>query len=256
MKNDPVYLVHQADQVGRAYPRADVVPNPMQQPPAVPPSTLNPQPSTVWSPPDWDSPYWRPAQTLEIAHFRPESSDHRPRTSARLLYDAKAVTGIFRVQDQYVRSLRTDYQSEVWKDSCVEFFVQPKPRAGYFNFEFNCGGAFLCYHIDDPERTPDGFKKFEKIPAELGQTIRVKSSLPRKIEKEISEPVVWTLSFRIPFSLVENVLGPLGSPQGQTWRANFFKCAEEVSHPHWASWAPVDEFNFHRPHCFGTIRLV
>jgi hypothetical protein len=32
--------------------------------------------------------------------------------------------------------------------------------------------------------------------------------------------------------------------------------AEENSHPHWAAWAPVDEFNFHLPRCFGELRFA
>jgi hypothetical protein len=54
-------------------------------------------------------------------------------------------------------------QDPVWKDSRVEFFAQPMPERGYFNFEFNCGGAFLCYHITNPERTTEGFKGFVKV---------------------------------------------------------------------------------------------
>src|SRR5438034_8518546 len=106
--------------------------------------------------PDWQSAFWDGAETLEINHFLPESSDHRPRTLARLLYDPAGIHGLFQVQDQYVRCVRTQYGSEVWKDSCVEFFVLPRHDRGYFNFEFNCGGTFLCCYIVNPERTADG----------------------------------------------------------------------------------------------------
>jgi len=66
---------------------------------------------------------------------------------------------------------------------------------------------------------------------------------------------VWTLRFYIPFAVFENYVGPLGEVAGQSWRGNFFKCAEDCSHPHWAAWSPVDEFNFHLPRCFGTLRF-
>jgi hypothetical protein len=206
--------------------------------------------------PDWTDPIWQQAETLKVEHFRPEGSDHHPDTSARLLYDAKGIYGIFQVRDRYVRCVRTQYHDPVWKDSCVEFFAQPRPDRGYFNFEFNCGGAFLCSYITNPERMPEGFKEFIKVPASIGQTIRVKSSLPQRVEPEITTPVVWALSFWIPLALFEHYLGPLGALPGQVWRGNFFKCAEENSHPHWASWSPVDEFNFHRPNCFGSLRLA
>jgi hypothetical protein len=190
--------------------------------------------------PDWQHPSWSQAETLQIIHFRPEGSDHRPVTSARLLCDPTGIHGIFHVEDRYVRCVRANYFAEVWKDSCVEFFAEPKPGRGYFNFEFNCGGAF---------------KEFTKMPAGLGKTIQVRSSLPAIVEPEIQTPVAWTLRFFIPFTLFQHYIGPLGPIGGQVWRGNFYKCAEEVSHPHWASWSPVDKFDFHRPNCFGTIEF-
>lgn len=185
--------------------------------------------------PDWEAPAWAAAETLEINHFRPESSAHHPQTRARLLYEPCGVHGIFQVHDHYVRCVRTRYHEEIWKDSCVEFFAQPKPDRGYLNFEFNCGGAFLCSHIVNPERAPGGFKEFTKVPAALGQTIQVRSSLPGRTEPELPGPVVWTLRFFIPFALLEHYVGPLGPIPGQVWRANFYKCADETSHPHWAA---------------------
>ena len=217
------------------------------------PARFTPHPPALDN--DWDGAAWADATTLAVSHFRPESSTHRPRTLARLLHSPAGLSGIFRVEDRFVRSVHTEYLSEVWKDSCVEFFAQPRPGRGYFNFEFNAGGAHLCSYIVDPERTPEGFKEFTRLPAELGRTVAVRSSLPRVIEPERVEPVTWTLQFFIPFALFEHYIGPLGPLAGQTWRGNFFKCAEEVSHPHWAAWSPVDAFNFHLPHCFGEIRF-
>jgi hypothetical protein len=49
---------------------------------------------------------------------------------------------------------------------------------------------------------------------------------------------------------------PLGPMSSQSWRDNFYKCGDQTSHPHWASWSPVDDLNFHLPRCFGTICFV
>jgi len=201
----------------------------------------------------WDDAAWKAAETAELNGFRPESSAHRPRTSGRLLYNARGLRGIFQVNDQFVRSIRTGYMDEVWKDNCVEIFLQPKPDAGYFNLEINAGGAHLCCYIEDPERVPGGFKKFTRLPAEIGQGIEVRSSLPKVVDPEIVEPVTWQLNFFAPFLVFEHYTGALGEVRGQRWRGNFYKCGDEGSHPHWASWAPVDVFNFHTPRCFGGI---
>lgn len=205
---------------------------------------------------DWPGPAWAQAETLEVAHFRPESSDHRPQTRARMLYDADGLYGIFAVADRYVRCTRTAYLSSVYRDSCVEFFVQPVVERGYFNFEFNCGGAMLCSHVVDPTRTADGLADCTRLPEADGVQVRIYHSLPPIVEPEIVDPIAWVLEFSIPFSLLSGYVGPIGDVGNQVWRANFYKCAEDNSHPHWASWSPVDELNFHLPRCFGTLRFA
>lgn len=204
---------------------------------------------------DWSETAWVRANTLEIANFRTESSDHRPRTQARLVYDERGLYGIFRVQDQYVRCAHIGYMAPTYLDSCVELFLQPKAGKGYLNFEFSCGGSLLCYHIVDPTRIPGGFRDFTPFPeADLSQ-VAIYHSLPSRVEPEIAEPMEWRLEYFIPFSLLEKWIGPLGLMYDQQWRANLYKCGDETSHPHWASWAPVDELNFHLPRCFGTIQF-
>ncbi|HEU5123287.1 MAG TPA: carbohydrate-binding family 9-like protein [Verrucomicrobiae bacterium] len=202
---------------------------------------------------DWNDSFWRRAAVAQIDNFRPESSDHAPMTEVRLIASNDGLNGIFRVQDRYVRCIRSRYFDDVWKDSCVEFFVQPEPGGGYFNFEFNCGGAFLVCYVTDPTLVNGKFARAEKLPVELGQKIRVKSSLPSIVDPELTDPTVWTLQFFIPFAVLQHYTGIFSIQAGERWRGNFFKCATEVSHPHWASWSPVDEFNFHLPRCFGDL---
>ena len=204
----------------------------------------------------WDGSPWRQADTLEIAHFRAEGSDHRPRTSVRLLYNNEGIFGIFRVEDRYVRCIRTKYGEAVYKDSCVEFFVRPKPDKGYFNFEFNCGGTLLCSYITDPEIIHDGFREYVLIPETEAQVIEIHHSMPQVVDPEIAEPAGWTLEFFIPFGLIGQYTGSLGDVTGQEWKANFYKCGDGTSHPHWASWQPLPEKNFHLPKCFGSIRFA
>jgi len=124
--------------------------------------------------------------------------------------------------------VRTEYGSEVWKDSCVEFFVEPKAGRGYFNFEFNCGGAFLVNQIVDPTRTPDGFKNFTRLPKTIAGQVEVRASLPHLVEPEIAQPTNWTLEFHIPFGVFEKYLGPLGEVAGQSWRGIFLNVRKKT----------------------------
>jgi hypothetical protein len=204
----------------------------------------------------WDDPAWAVAEPLEVAHFRPEGTDHRPRTRARLLHDGERLRGLFRVEDRHVRSVHTRFGEPVYQDSCVEIFLQPKEGRGYLNFEMNAGGTLLASHVIDHRRTPEGFAAFTRLTGEDGRQVAVRSSLPPLVEPEIDGAVDWQLAFSIPLALLETYVGPIGPLPGQAWRANLYKCGDRTSHPHWASWSPVDALNFHLPHCFGTLRFL
>jgi hypothetical protein len=204
----------------------------------------------------WDGEAWKNLPALKVSRYRPESSTHQPDTQCKLLYDCDCIYGIFRVKDRNVRCVHEEFQSEVYKDSCVEFFVQPKDTGGYFNFEFNCGGAMLASYVTDPTRIGGRIREF--TPLTPGDDVQVKrySSLPSIVEPETAEPIVWFLGFSIPFAVLEKYAGKLTIDSGQVWRANFYKCGSETSMPHWASWTPLSELNFHLPANFGKIQFA
>lgn len=208
---------------------------------------------------------WAGAAVLPISHFHPRSSDHRPATVLRLLYeeggvdrqDAARIRGLFTVADRYVRSVHTDYDSDTYKDSCVELFVQPDGAAGYFAIEFNCGGALSLRYIEDATRTANRFAKWCMVDADLASAIRVAHSMPRIVEPEIASPTDWWVEFSWPVAVMTPYSGTTGPLGGRRWRANAFKCGDATSHPHWATWAPIgDALNFHQPQFFGTIEFT
>ena len=203
----------------------------------------------------WDDAVWHNVPALEVSCFRQEGSAHRPLTKCKLLCDSERLYGIFRVDDQYVRCVNTGFQADVYKDSCVEIFLQPKSTGGYFNFEFNCGGAMLASYVTDPARVNGRVKQCTPLsPADDRQILRY-HNLPGLVEPEITTKQIWFLEFSIPFTVMEKYTGQLRDISGQTWRGNFYKCGNETSHPHWGAWSPVTELNFHLPESFGTIQL-
>jgi Carbohydrate-binding family 9 len=202
----------------------------------------------------WDGPAWSRAKTLTVSRFHPRGSAHRPATQTRLLHDNHALAIIFRVDDRYVLARGTKYQSPTHRESCVEFFARPRADCGYFNFEWNAIGTLLLWYIDRPRR-PDGtFEEYVEVPEDLARTIAVGASLMEPIRDEHPGPLVWTVSARVPLALFEAFTGPLGTLSGQEWRANFYKCADGSSHPHWGYWADIGErLDFHQPDRFGEI---
>jgi hypothetical protein len=212
---------------------------------------------------NWSGGAWASAEPVLVDHFHPSSSDHRPKTEVKILYDAAHLYVFFRVNDRYVRAVAEHFQGPVWADSCAEVFLRPREDGGYFNFEMNCGGTLLLYYIEDPRRTEEGFAKFTPVAAEKVAGMRIYHSLPARVDPEIDEPVEWCLEYSIPLSIFEAYLGEVvdpsshpAHPAGGRWRGNFYKCGDETSHPHWASWSPIgEELNFHCPEHFGILEF-
>lgn len=174
-----------------------------------------------------------------------------------MLCDDEALYLRFGVQDRYVLTTRTEYNSDVCKDACVEFFTQPKPDRGYLNFEMNSAGTLHLGYHELPEEGPGRAPVHLPVEESLAKRIQIQSSLPHLVPDEIAEPVEWSLAMRIPLSVIEELVGTLTPLAGSVWRANFYKCASQCSHPHWASWAPIGEkLDFHQPEFFADLRFA
>jgi hypothetical protein len=201
-----------------------------------------------------DDPMWQHADELEVSHFHPRSSNHRPCTLARVLYDAANLFVRFDVDDRYVVSQATQCQDSVCFDSCVEFFFRPKRHLGYFNVEINCGGTFLFHYNQDLRQASTPLIEHVPINPERAKQLTISRSMPSIVFPERPEPTRWQVACRIPLSVLEPYVGALGNRTDWHWDANFFKCADHSSHPHWASWSPMGEaLNFHQPRYFQPV---
>jgi hypothetical protein len=69
----------------------------------------------------------------------------------------------------------------------------------------------------------------------------------------VRETTTWTLEFAVPFSVLMSYTGTFGALGGAKWLGNLYKCGDKTSHPHWLSWVPVSELNFHLPTCFKPL---
>ena len=199
----------------------------------------------------WDGPAWAAVPVVEVDHFHAEGQDHCPRTQAKMVHDDAGVYVIFQVQDQYVRCVETKRQGPVCRDSCVEFFVEPVPGRGYFNFEINCGGTLLLHY----NAQPAGVHYAPKLlnGEDLDQ-VRIYHSMPRVVEPELHGPVTWRIEFFAPYELFEACAGPARPEAGTVWRGNFYKCGDETSHPHWGMWNPIPgPLGFHRTEYFAPL---
>ena len=202
---------------------------------------------------DWEIDPWNGIDPIIISKHMGSLTEHSPNTLVKVAYDANAIYVKFRVEDRYVKAVHQNNQDPVYKDSCVEFFFTPGNDVGkgYFNLEMNCGGAMLFHHQVVPRKGAVPISD-----TDIGE-IEVSASLPRKVDPEIAEETTWTVSYRIPFSILKKYHNFEDPKPGSIWRANFYKCGDETSHPHWLTWAPIDypRPDFHRPEFFGELHF-
>ena len=202
---------------------------------------------------DWNNAAWKDIEPLDIKNHIFSEPEHKPKTQAKIIYDNRSIHVIFRVKDKYIRAVAKKYHDKVCNDSCVEFFFSPSSNLslGYFNMEINCGGVILFkYRLAKND-------DFIFISESDCDKIYIFHSEPKIVEPEKQTPTTWTLQCRIPFEVLENYCSIQKPAPGISWRANFYKCGDNTSHPHWLTWSKIDLPNptFHEPDFFGSLQF-
>lgn len=200
---------------------------------------------------EWDKSPWTSIQGIHIENQMGDDPKFRPKTQVKMTYDTEHIYVIFVVKDRFVRSVIQDYNGPVYGDACVEFFFSPDTQQPlkYFNLEVNCGGTPLMNYVTKPRE-----EIYKLAPQEIEQ-IEIAHSMPKVVDPEIITPVNWTIEYRIPLALLEQVVKIDRPGPGIIWRANFYKTANTSSNPHYLTWSYVEfpKPNFHLPEYFGKI---
>jgi len=202
---------------------------------------------------DWNKKPWSETKAEKITNYMGDKPSHFPDAQFKVRYDSKNIYVIFQVKDQYVKAKAKKLQGKIWEDSCVEFFFTPGPdiSRGYFNLETNCKGIFL---LGCTQNFPG---KRGSVDLSDCKRITVAHSFQKDVETEISEPTTWYIEYAIPFEMLNKYIKVDQPSKGVRWRANFFKCGDETSHPHWLTWNKViyPKPKFHLPQYFGLLEF-
>ncbi len=152
----------------------------------------------------------------------------------------------YTVIGEELRAINTlDFES-VWEDSCVEFFMQREGDKTYRNFECNVLGAMISSVHETRE-------KGEPQTDQMSSIYR-HSTINHRYEngRQVSD---WSVFIEIPKKAMGFKDTELLSRQ--IIRANFYKCGDKTSKPHYLSWNPIEleEPNFHTPQFFGQLEF-
>lgn len=145
--------------------------------------------------------------------------------------------------EKNIRATHTEHLSPVCEDSCMEFFIAPKPNdARYFNFELNPNGALM---LGFGRGRADRIRLLPKNPA---------SYFAIKTKTDTSK---WEVFYEIPLAFFDIFFPGIRFEKGLALSANFYKCGDKTLQPHYLTWNPVTSPNpdYHRPSDFGQIIL-
>jgi hypothetical protein len=202
---------------------------------------------------NWDKVEWKNVKPVDISNYMGDIPAFKPVAQAKMMYNDQNLYVIFHVQDRYVRCLTKEFFGPVWQDAAVEFFFAPDAESPekYFNLEINCGGTPLMHYNLVPR------KESRKVELEDLKQVEIAHTLPQIIDPEITDPVTWTLEYRIPLSILEKYAHVTHPGKGVQWKANFYKIAENNSNHHYITWSVVENSkpDFHLPKFFGTLRF-
>jgi hypothetical protein len=187
------------------------------------------------------------ANAIDVLNW--EKYSYKPSVAFSIASSDKELFLKYYVAEKCFKADHTKSNQEVYEDSCVEFFVSPGGDNGYYNFEFNGIGTCLMGR-------GTGRNDRVRLDSEIISRIRRMSTMGNKPVGEIHGDITWSITIAIPFGVFTNHEENIFA--GKEIRANFYKCGDKLTVPHYVTWNPVgtEKPDFHRPEFFGFIKFV
>ncbi|HKJ41641.1 MAG TPA: carbohydrate-binding family 9-like protein [Sunxiuqinia sp.] len=189
-----------------------------------------------------------PFEYNAIGNFPWGEPQPKPSVQFKIAHDNDAILIHYDVGETETLARYCRHNDPVYKDSCVEFFIAFNSEKHYYNFEFNCFGT--CLAGWGPDRNARLL-----LPVTLIDQIYTNTTIQRYGNDSL--PFIhWQLSIRIPISVFKH--SSLKHLKKQKARANFYKCGDELSQPHFVSWKNIQTAapDFHQPDFFGDIEFL
>lgn len=171
---------------------------------------------------------------------------YKPEVRFKIAYCQDQILLKYYVSEENIMAKETEINGAVYKDSCVEFFISINDNKTYYNFEFSCIGTVHAAH--GPDRA-----KRELIDPEILKLIEIRSSLGNQAFEERTGGHQWEMMIIIPkecMAFDKDII-----LKGLKASANFYKCGDETSEPHYVSWSPIGSENpdYHQSVYFGEL---
>lgn len=162
---------------------------------------------------------------------------------AQLCYSDDAFYVRMWAQEEHIRAEypESDLLANTYEDSCLEFFIAPVTGdVRYLNLEFNPNCA---------------------VGVQIGTTKTDRTRLVRtdNLFNAVSTRTEdgWEITYCVPFDFIRSFYPEFFVESGMQLRGNFYKCGNLTDQKHYLSWNAIesDTPNFHKPECFGVLKL-
>ncbi|GAA0181149.1 carbohydrate-binding family 9-like protein [Clostridium sediminicola] len=181
-----------------------------------------------------------------VAHIDqfPYGCGYQPETSFSIWYEAECGFHLeMKCMEQNPKAQYKNHNDPVYKDSCMEFFVNFYPtdkKTGYLNFEMNANGAMLLYYGENRDKRRS-----------------VHELLLKKHTVNITEQY-WQINLLVPLEFIKKIYGKCEFQSGDMIKVNAYKCGDDTKVPHYGCWNKVlaESPDFHRPEFFGDMVIV
>ena len=187
------------------------------------------------------------AKKNNIGTINWQEYSYKPDVTFRIAHTGNEIWLKFYVVEKCIRAVETRTNGDVYKDSCVEFFISFDNR-NYYNFEFNCiGTRHLSYGPGRGNRT--------RINPEIVEKIKANSTLGSEQFDNKAGDFEWEMMLRIPVEVF--VFDTISKLNGMQATGNFYKCGDMTDEPHFVTWTPVktEKPDYHRPEFFGNLQF-
>jgi hypothetical protein len=175
--------------------------------------------------------------------------DYKPEVQFSIAYSDKEIYLKYYVREKYFKAEMTESNQNVYEDSCVEFFFSPENDGIYYNLEINGIGTCLLGsgtgRADTKRADPQIISKIRRLPYPWNKPVA-----------ETKGDISWSVTVAIPLEVYFR--HQVKDLKGKTARANFYKCGDKLTVPHYVTWNPIGIANpdYHRPEYFGMLKFI
>lgn len=174
-------------------------------------------------------------------------TDEFQRVRFKIAHDNRNLYLHYDVVESEMIATYLEHNSPVCKDSCVEFFIAIEEDTNYYNFEFNPLGTCLLGW------GPDRYNR-QLLDIKTIDLIEVKTKIKRTHQNGLTA-FNWKIFTKIPLSTFS--LNNIKSFKNIKAKANFYKCGDNLSKPHYITWNNIksEKPDFHLKTYFGNLEF-